>query len=360
MAPESNKNSRPNRPLSANIIGWGAHVPETKITNKDLEAVVNTSDAWIQERTGIKERRVVQPKEDTASLGTIAALHALDVANITPDQLGLIIVATSTGKRMPATASIVQHEIGATNAGAFDLTAACSGFAYALAMARGSILAGDSEYALAVGAETMTRIVDWTDRNTCILFGDGAGAAVLQASNEPGGILAVDLGSDGSGGDLLSIDQFLKMEGRQVFEFGVTTLVESVRKVVQKAGLTLEDIDVVISHQANERIIKSGAKKLGMPLSKFPMTIEQYGNTSAASIPLTLVDAINKKQIRPGDRVVFVGFGGGLSWASCVVEWNTPTSQPERTVWQQARRIGQQVSREIGKEVRKRRRHLGV
>jgi 3-oxoacyl-[acyl-carrier-protein] synthase-3 len=250
----------------------------------------------------------------------------------------------------------VQDAIGATNAGAFDLSAACSGFVYALSMARGHILAGDAEYVLVLGAETLSRLVDWTDRNTCILFGDGAGAVLVAASNVPGGIIASELGSDGSGADLLMLpaggsampasletvssgSHFMKMDGKAVFRFATRVMAEATRAVLDRAGLTADDIDLVIPHQANLRIIQNSVQKqLQIPEEKVFVNLQKYGNTSTASIPIALCEAIKAGKVKPGDRLVFVGFGAGLTWAACYIQWGVPTDKPEANWWRSTRR----------------------
>ncbi len=341
----------------AQIIGWGYHVPEKIITNHDLEQIVDTSDEWIRSRTGIAERHVAaQPSETTATLAVAAARKALEVADVHPSRIDLVICSTSSPEHIfPATASIVQDAIGATKAGAFDLSAACSGFVYALSMARGHILAGDAEYVLVIGAETLSRITDWTDRNTCILFGDGAGAVLVAASDVPGGISAVELGSDGSGADVLTLpaggsamptsletvsngSHFIKMDGKAVFRFAVHVMAEATKKVMDRAGMTVDDIDLVIPHQANYRIIQNSVlRQLNIPSNKVFINLERYGNTSTASIPIALCEAIEEKKVRPGDNIIFVGFGSGLSWGACLVTWGVPTDAPERGWWQNRR-----------------------
>jgi 3-oxoacyl-[acyl-carrier-protein] synthase-3 len=342
----------------AQIIGWGMHVPERVVTNKDLEEIVETSDEWIRSRTGIGERRVVSdPKETTATLAVKAARGALRVADVPANLVDMIICSTSSPEYLfPSTASLVQDALGAHRAGAFDLSAACSGFVYGLAMARGQILAGDADYVLVIGAETLSRIVDWTDRGTCILFGDGAGAVLLAASEEPGGILACELGSDGSGGDLLILpgggsavpatlesvtsgQHYVKMDGKAVFRFATRVMAEATRQATAKAGLGLDEIDLVIPHQANTRIIQSSVmRQLKIPEEKVFINLERYGNTSTASIPIALCEAIEAKRVNPGQNIVFVGFGAGLTWAATAVKWCAPVDRPPSPWWKTARR----------------------
>lgn len=342
----------------AQIIGWGYAVPEKVITNHDLEQIVETSDEWIRTRTGIEERRVAaDPNETTATLATTAARRALEVADLHPSKLDLIICSTSSPEHIfPSTASIVQDAIGAANAGAFDLSAACSGFVYGLSMARGHILAGDAEYVLVLGAETLSRVVDWTDRNTCVLFGDGAGAVLIAASQVPGGIIAAELGSDGSGADLLSIpaggsampasletvssgNHFIKMDGKAVFRFATRVMADATKAVLERAGLTPEDVDLVIPHQANLRIVQNSVlKQLKVPEDKVFVNLQKYGNTSTASIPIALCEAIQAGKVKPGDKLVFVGFGAGLTWAACAIQWSVPTEAAATDWWKNTRR----------------------
>ncbi len=331
----------------AQIIGWGYHVPEKIITNKDLEQIVDTTDEWIRSRTGIEERHVAaDPKETSASMGVIAARKALEMADVHPSKVGLVICATSSPEHIfPSTASIIQDALGAINAGAFDLSAACSGFVYGLSMARGHILAGDAEYVLVIGAETLSRFVDWTDRNTCVLFGDGAGAVLVAASDVPGGIMATELGSDGSGAKSLTLlaggsampasletvgngSHYIKMDGKAVFRFATRVMAESTQRVLARSGLTPHDVDLIIPHQANVRIIQNAVlKQLKIPEDKVMVNLQKYGNTSTASIPIALCEAIATGRVKPGDNLVFVGFGGGLTWAACAVKWSVPVEK---------------------------------
>lgn len=356
--PESVRLFVPSGPRYAQIVGWGYQVPEKVITNHDLEQIVDTQDEWIRTRTGIEERHVAaSPQETSASLGIQAARKALDIADIHPNKIDLIICATSSAEHIfPATASVIQDGLGATHAGAFDLSAACSGFVYGLSMARGHILAGDAEYVLVIGAETLSRFVDWTDRSTCVLFGDGAGAVLVAASDVPGGIMASVLGSDGSGADLLTIpaggsampasletvsngSHYIKMDGRAVFRFAARVMAEATTQVLAKAGLTVEDVDLVIPHQANQRIIQNSVlKQLQIPEEKVFVNLQKYGNTSTASIPIALCEAIDAGKVAPGDRLVFVGFGAGLTWAACAIEWRTPVEKPEANWWRNTQR----------------------
>ena len=337
----------------AQIVGWGCVVPDKVITNKDLEQIVDTSDEWIRSRTGIEERHVAaDPKETTATLATEAARRALAVADVHPSKVDLIICSTSSPEYIfPATACVVQNALGAKNAGAFDLSAACSGFVYGLSMARGHILAGDAEYVLVIGSETLSRVVDWTDRNTCVLFGDGAGAVLVAASDVPGGIMASELGSDGSGANVLIIpgggsampasletvsngSHYAKMDGKAVFRFATRVMATATRDVLARAGLTVDDVDLVIPHQANMRIIQNSVlKQLKIPEEKVIINVQKYGNTSTASIPLALCEAIEAGKVRPDDNIVFVGFGAGLTWAACAIKWSVPVETVRKAGW---------------------------
>ena len=348
----------------AHIVGWGSFRPDKVLTNHDLARIVDTSDEWIYSRTGIRERRIASKKETTATLAFEAAARALQRADLHPSQVELIIVATSTPEYIfPATACRVQDYLGATKAGAFDLSAACSGFVYALGMAAQSIQAGAVRNAVVIGSETMSRVMDWEDRGTCILFGDGAGAVVLKGTSVPGGVMASTLRSDGSGGDLLSLPAVyhnpmpvlgseyfhanghkkntVEMNGRQVFRFATQVIASSVEETIAKAGLTIDEIALIVPHQANVRIIETAAKRLKIPAERFYMNVDSMGNTSAASIPIALCDAVHDGRLRPDDNVVFVGFGGGLTWAASVVKWNVtpPEISLPRREWRRARYI---------------------
>ena len=328
----------------AHIIGWGSFLPDRVLTNDDIAQIVDTSDEWIYARTGIRQRRIAGEAETTATLAFEASARALAVADVHPSQVDLIIVATSTPEYIfPSTASRVQDYLGAVRAGAFDLAAACSGFVYALNMAAQAIATGSVRTAIVVGAETMSRVLDWTDRSTCILFGDGAGAVVLKGSSVPGGILASTMRSDGSGGNLLRLPAVyhnpvptlgpeylgngqdrntIAMNGRQIFRFASHVVHASIQDVIKKADLDLQDVDLIIPHQANIRIIDHVAKKLKLSKEKFYVNVERTGNTSAASIPIALCDAVEAGRLRPDNNIVFVGFGGGLTWASAAVKWD--------------------------------------
>lgn len=337
----------------AHITGWGMSVPERVLTNDDLAEMVDTNDAWIQSRTGIRERRIASDDQSTATLATDAARNALAQAKVSPSDVDLIIVATSSPEYIfPATASIVQDSIGAIKAGAFDLSAACTGFILALNMATQAICTGSIKTALVIGSETLSRLVDWTDRSTCILFGDGAGAFVLQASQEPGGVLTSVMRSDGSGAELLCLPaggsklpasektvrdglHYLSMNGNEVFRFATRVMAQATKDVIAKAGIKLEELDWVIPHQANRRIIETAARRLKLPIERFVINLDHYGNTSTASIPLATVEAAQEGKLIPGDNIVFVGFGAGLTWGALAVQWTgaLPAVEERRKVW---------------------------
>lgn len=330
----------------AHITGWGMSVPERVLTNEELARTVDTSDQWIVGRTGIRERRIAGPRETTASLAIEAARAALECADVSPRQIDLIIVATSTPEYIfPATACIVQDTLGASNAGGFDLGAACSGFIYAMEMGAAAIRCGSLKTVLVIGSETLSRVVNWKDRGTCILFGDGAGAFVLQASENPGGVLASILRCDGSGGRSLIIpaggshlptsletvrdnQHFIQMDGKEVYRFATRVMASATREVVQAAGLSLDDIALIVPHQANRRIIDSAARSLNLPADRFIVNLDRYGNTSTASIPIAICEAVEEGRIRPNDNLVLVGFGGGLTWGASAIQWNV-TPKPE-------------------------------
>lgn len=326
----------------AHITGWGMSVPESILTNDDLSQMVETNDKWIRERTGIRERRIASEDETTASLAVEASLRALQVANLHPTDVDLIICSTSTPEHIfPATACLVQDRIGAHKAGAFDLSAACSGFIYALNMAAQSIRSRSIQNALVIGSETLSRFVNWKDRSTCILFGDGAGAFVLQASEMPGGVLSAVMHSDGSGGDSLILQgggskhpateatvregkHYIEMDGNEVFRFATRVMAQSTKDALEIAEIDLDDVNWIIPHQANIRIIAAAARGLKMSLERFIVNLDRYGNTSTASIPIATVEAADDGRLKPGDSIVFVGFGAGLTWGALVAEWTGP------------------------------------
>lgn len=326
----------------AKITGWGKYVPERVLTNDDLAQMVDTSDEWITTRTGIKERRIRTENDTTSSMSVAASLQALDVAGITAKDLDLIIVATSSPDYLlPSVASQVQDMLGA-KCGAFSLVAGCSGWVYGLATANQFILSGAYERILLVGVEIISFAMDFTDRTTCVLFGDAAAATVIEATNEPGGVLSFELGSDGAGALALYVPdggssspisertiterrQYLRMNGPEVFKFAVRTLASSLKRTIYDAGLTPDDIDLYIPHQANARIIEAAARQMRVPLDKFFVNLDRYGNTSAASVPLAMVEAIEEGRLKDGDKVAMCAFGAGLTWATVVMQLGTGT-----------------------------------
>ena len=303
----------------ARIVGWGTALPDKTVTNEDLSATMDTSDEWITERTGIKERRI---GGTTCGLATEAGRAAMKNGGIDPSEIDLVILATTTPDRtVPATASSVQHELG-VQCGAFDLNAACSGFVYGLVAAHGFIGAGANKV-LVIGAETLSRIVDWEDRGTAILFADGAGAVVLEAVEGRGQLLGWDLSSDGALEPLLYADigGYMKMDGREVFRRAVRVMVDSAQKSLTQAGVTVDDLALVVPHQANIRIIEAAATRLGVSMDRIATVLHRTGNTSSASIPLALVDAIEAGRVHDGDLLLLVGFGAGMTSASAVIRW---------------------------------------
>ncbi|MBO9308744.1 MAG: ketoacyl-ACP synthase III [Chloroflexi bacterium] len=323
----------------AKITGWGKYVPERVLTNADLEKMVDTSDEWITTRTGIKERRIRGENEQASDFSVKSALPALEMAGLAAKDLDLIIVACSSPDYLvPGVATIVQHKLGA-RCGAFQITSGCSGWVYALVTATQFIQAGTMDNILVIGTDLVSYGVDYTDRTTCVLFGDASAAVVLQPSEEPAGVITYELGSDGSGaehlyvpgaGSVMPISKYgdrlvkerlgyIKMNGPEVFKFATRTLASSMKRVMDKAGLLPEDIALFIPHQANLRIIETAARMMHQPLDKFMINLQKYGNTSAASVPLALVEAIEEGKCRVGDKVVLCAFGAGLTWASAVV-----------------------------------------
>ena len=305
---------------SARIAGWGVALPEKVVTNDDLAAVLDTSDEWIRERSGIRERRV---GGTTSGLAIEAGAAALRHAGIDASDIGLLVVCTSTpDQQMPATASTVQHALG-LQCGAFDLNAACSGFVYGLVTAY-QFVAGGVDRVLVIGSETMSRIVDWDERTTAVLFGDGAGALVLEATEGEPALLGWDLGSDGSLRSILDCDigGYMRMEGKEVFRKAVRVVIDSANRTMLQAGVTADDIALFVPHQANIRIIESANAKLGIPMERTAVVLDRTGNTSAASIPIALDDAATAGRLAPGDLVLMTGFGAGMTWASAIVRWS--------------------------------------
>ncbi len=326
----------------AAVIGWGMAVPSRLITNDELAQRIDTSDEWIRTRTGIRERRVAGPGESTSTLATAAGREALAMAGLAPSAIDTVIVATCTPDRpFPATACTVQANLHIPRATAFDLAAACSGFVYGLTVATSLIKSGVSRRLLLIGADIFTHYIDWNDRNTCVLFGDGAGAVVLEATTERLGLLASTLSADGELEDLMAVDaggtrmpltaellaagrQYVYMNGREIFRHAVREMSESAMQAVEAAGLTIDDIRLVVPHQANVRIIEAVARRLEIPPDRVMINLDRYGNTSAASIPIALYEAAQQGRIRDGDYVLLTAFGGGLTWGSGVIRWGQP------------------------------------
>ena len=340
--------------IYAHIVGWGKYVPPKIMSNNDLAKMVETTDEWIFSRTGIRERRIAGPKETAFTMGYAAARDALEKADILPTEVDLIICSTATPEHtFPSTASLIQDALGATHAGAFDLSAGCAGFVYALTIGAQVMQGGGYKVVLVIGSETLSRIVNWKDRGTCILFGDGAGAVVLQASEERGGVLSSLVRSDGAGGDLLIVPaggsklpaspdtvlrnlHTIQMDGREVYRFATRVVDKATREVVEQAGLTLNDIDLFVPHQANVRIIQSAARTLEVSEDRIFVNLEKYGNTSSASVPLALCEAAEQGRMQPGQHIVLIGFGAGLAWAAAVVQWGPPVTPRKHTLRERA------------------------
>ena len=321
------------------IVGTGFYLPEKIMTNYDLEKIVDTTDEWIRTRTGIKERRIANVDEATSDIAAKAGLNALEKANINPKDIDLLILATHYPDHyFPSTACITQNKLGLTNAVSFDLSAACSGSIYSLFVAESMLKNSNYNTAMIIGTEIFSRTVDWEDRNTCVLFGDGAGAIIIKKDQIGKKIISFNFGSDGSGADLLKIpaggsklptsiktieqrQHFIKMEGKKVYKFAKKMMVDSVIQALDEVDLTRKDIDLLIPHQANIRILKAVAKKLHLPLEKIMINLEKYGNTSAASIPIALDEAISQGKIKKGDIVVLTAFGAGLTWGAIIIRW---------------------------------------
>ena len=332
-------------PRAVHVTGWGRYAPSQVLTNADLARIVDTNDEWIRSRTGIRERRVAAAHETTASMAAVAGKRAIAVAGIDPDEIDLILVATLTPDYwMPSTAALVKEAIGNTRAAAMDVSAACSGFVYAFASAQAYIASGMARHVLVVGAELLTRFLDYTDRNTCILFGDGAGAVVLSGSDEPGGALGIELTTEPSGAYMIWLpaggskappsqttvargEHFIRMEGRETYRFATKTLASTALAAIERAGLHPDDIDLIIPHQANIRIIEAVAKGLDLPMERMFVNVDRYGNTSAASVPIALAEAVDTGRIAVGDRIVLVAFGAGFTSGAVAIEW---TADPVR------------------------------
>src|SRR6201988_2245061 len=340
MKRQPRSNPRSHKTLrTVSIIGTGSYVPEKVLTNEDLSLMVDTSDEWIITRTGIKERRIAAKDENTSDMAAKAALNAIEQAKISAKEIDLILVATATPDMLfPATACFVQKKIGATNAACLDISAACAGFLFGLEIAQQFITSHTHDTVLVIGADKLTSITNWTDRNTCVLFGDGAGAAILRHRGSPHGVISTHIGSDGRYTDILfmpgggsrcpitrdNVDMNLAtihMTGKEVYKQAVTAMVNASRKVLADAGLSADDIACVIPHQANLRIIEAIADRLKIPLDRFYVNLDRYGNTSAAAVAIALDEANRTGRIKKGDYVLMVVFGGGLTWASTIVEW---------------------------------------
>jgi 3-oxoacyl-[acyl-carrier-protein] synthase III len=318
--------------VDVSITGLGCHVPDRVVTNDELSQYVETSDEWIRERTGIRERRMASKEEALSDVALPAARKALEQAGVEGKDVDLLLVATVTPDMMfPSTAALLADRLGATQAAAYDLLAGCTGFVYALAQAYGMVAAGLSQRALVVGGDLLSRILDWEDRSTLVLFGDGAGAVVVERTPERG-FLGFELGADGGGGEHLWLpgsgsrlfddpERYVKMNGREVFKFATRVLVQSAQDVLERCGVSIDDVDVYVPHQANVRIIDHATKKLGFPSEKVVVNVDRFGNTSSGSIPLALADAVADGRLRPGALVLMTGMGAGLTWGSALMRW---------------------------------------
>jgi len=331
----------------AHVTGWGRYVPAQVLTNADLEKMVDTNDEWIVTRTGIRERRVAAAHETTASMGAVAGLRAIRTAGLDPDDIDLILLATLTPDYwMPSTAALVKEAIGNQRAAAMDVAAACSGFVYAFATAQAYVTSGLAKHVLVIGAELLTRFLDYTDRGTCILFGDGAGAVVVSASDEPGGSLGVELTTEPQGAYMIWLpaggaksppsretvergEHYIRMEGRETYRFATRTLATTALESVRRAGLTADDISLFIPHQANIRIIEAVAKGLDLPMDRMMVNLDRYGNTSAASVPIALAEAVNSGRVAVGDAICMVAFGAGFTSGAATIRW---TADPARGI----------------------------
>ncbi|WP_243291332.1 beta-ketoacyl-ACP synthase III [Bacillus sp. FJAT-47783] len=308
--------------MKAGIIGIGRYVPENVVTNKDLEKTMDTSDEWIRTRSGIEERRIAPDELDTSHMGVRAAREAIEDAGVSPEDIDMILVATVTPDQpFPSISCMLQEQIGAKNAAAMDISAACAGFMYGMITAKQFIEAGAYKHILVVGVEKLSKITNWDDRTTAVLFGDGAGAVVMGPVSENKGILSFELGADGTGGKHLYQDEYVIMNGREVFKFAVRQMGESSINVLEKAGLSKDDVDFLVPHQANIRIMEAARQRLELPEEKMSKTVHKYGNTSAASIPISLYEEVKAGKIQDGDLIVMVGFGGGLTWGAIALRW---------------------------------------
>jgi 3-oxoacyl-[acyl-carrier-protein] synthase-3 len=334
-------------PIRAHVSGWGRYVPEQILTNADLEKMVDTNDEWIVSRTGIRERRVAAAHETTASMSAVAGLRAMRTAGIEPDDIDLILLATLTPDYwMPSTAALVKEAIGNQRAAAMDVAAACSGFVYAFSTAQAYVTSGMAKHVLVIGAELLTRFLDYTDRGTCILFGDGAGAVVVSGSEEPGGALGVELTTEPQGAYMIWLpaggakappsretvargEHYIRMEGRETYRFATRTLASTALESIRKAGLDPDDVSLFIPHQANIRIIEAVAKGLDLPMERMFVNLDRYGNTSAASVPIALAEAVNGGRVAVGDNICIVAFGAGFTSGAATIEW---TADPARGI----------------------------
>jgi len=334
-------------PVRAHVTGWGRYVPEQILTNADLERMVDTNDEWIVTRTGIRERRVAAAHETTASMASVAALRAIRTAGLDPDDIDLILLATLTPDYwMPSTAALVKEAIGNTRAAAMDVAAACSGFVYAFSTAQAYVTSGLAKHVLVIGAELLTRFLDYTDRSTCILFGDGAGAVVVSGSSEPGGALGIELTTEPQGAYMIWLpaggaksppsretvargEHYIRMEGKETYRFATRTLASTALASIRKAGLQPADVSLFIPHQANIRIIEAVAKGLDLPMDRMFTNVDRYGNTSAASVPIALAEAVNGGRVAVGDNICIVAFGAGFTSGAATIEW---TADPARGV----------------------------
>ncbi|NWQ41248.1 ketoacyl-ACP synthase III [Bacillus sp. EB106-08-02-XG196] len=308
--------------MNAGIVGIGRYLPEKIVTNTDLEKIMDTSDEWIRSRTGIEERRIADDNTNTSDMGFAAAQKAIKDAGITPEDIDLILVATVTPDQpFPSVACMLQERLGAKKAAAMDVSAACAGFMYGIITGKQFVESGAYKYVLVVGVEKLSKITDWNDRNTAVLFGDGAGAVIVGEVSENRGILSFELGADGTGAKHLYQDEYIIMNGREVFKFAVRQMGESCVHVLEKAGLTKDDVDFLIPHQANIRIMEASRQRLELPVEKMSKTVHKYGNTSSASIPISLVEEIEAGKIKDDDLIVMVGFGGGLTWGAIAFRW---------------------------------------
>ena len=319
------------------VTGLGCYVPERVLTNDELATLVDTSDEWIIERTGIRERRIAADEQALTDIALPASRRALEMAGTDPATIDLVVVATVTpDMAFPSAGALIADQLGMPDAAAYDLSAGCTGFVYAIAQAHGMLAAGLARKALVVGGDVLSKILDWTDRSTLVLFGDGAGAVVLERVDD-GGFLGFELGADGAGGANLWLpgsgsrrfeepEKHVKMNGREVFKFATRVMVSSAEAILAECGKTVDDIDLYVPHQANVRIIDHAAKKLGIPKEKTVVNVDRYGNTSSGSIPLALADAADQGLLKPGTLVLLTGMGAGLTWGSALIEWTTPTT----------------------------------